>query len=283
MKKIIIFMWIFLLFSCYNNQNNKTKIQETNNNEKSSNDSVVDSISDSPRHQEWVEINNWWKIIYNWVVYPQTNEKSSVVLLIHENKWLTSWVRNLSDKLALEWYIVIAPDLLSSFDDDKKRTSDFETEDEATQALYSIKSENIVSDLQAVVNYAKNISASNGNIITAWFCWWWSQSFLLATQNNDIKASMVFYWTAPEDESLFDKISVPVYWFYAWNDERVNSTIEQTEINMNKYDKFYDYKIYDWAWHAFMRLWEQENSIMENKQARDMAWERMKNILSEYK
>jgi carboxymethylenebutenolidase len=62
----------------------------------------VPSLDASPRHQEWVVVKNGTKNIHTWVVYPQNSQKSKTVLLIHENKGLTDWVRNLADQIAAE-------------------------------------------------------------------------------------------------------------------------------------------------------------------------------------
>jgi carboxymethylenebutenolidase len=43
-------------------------------------------LSDSPRHQEWVEVDNNGKTIHSWVVYPEVKEAAPVVVVIHENK-----------------------------------------------------------------------------------------------------------------------------------------------------------------------------------------------------
>lgn len=235
----------------------------------------------STRHQEWVEVNNNGKIVYSWVVYPEVSENSSVVILIHENRWLTDWVRSTADRLAGEGYIVVAPDLLSSYDENHKRTSDFRTTDDATQAINTLSEEGVMSDLNSVIAYAKTIPASNWNLVSIGFCWGWAQSYLLATQSDDLQAALVFYWTPPSDEASYENINAPVFWFYWWNDNRVTSTVENTQSLMNRYNKVFHYEIYEWAGHAFMRIWEEENASIENIQAKERSWERMLNILDD--
>lgn len=254
--------------------------EETTETMMQSND-MEKNLSESPRHQEWVEIENNGKKIHTFVVYPEVSEKASAVVLIHENKWLNDWARSMADQVAAEGYIVVAPDLLSEFSENKKNTNDFATPDEATQALYTIPPETVQSDLEAVVTYAKGLEAANGKVVSAWFCWGGSQSFSLATQSTDLSAALVFYGTAPEDESVFSNVSVPVYGFYGGADERVNATIAKTEEAMKANNKTYDYVIYDWAGHAFMRSGEASDSSPENKTARDQGFTRMMEILGQ--
>ncbi len=291
MKKLFIIMLatIFVV-SCSHNveedsineieDNTSMKVEE----EVNSNVEWIEeeNLITSSRHHEWVEVDNNWKTIHTFVVYPEVNEKAPVVLLIHENRWLTDWVRETADKVAKEWYIAVAPDLLSSFDENHSRTSDFEDEDKARDALYTLDTESVLSDLVAVENYSKTLTASNGKIASAWFCWGWAKSFELATKSNSLDKALVFYGTPPWSWAL-DNIKVPIYWFYGGNDNRVNSTIEETEKLMKEKNKTYIYEIYDWAGHAYMRSGEAEDAEEANVKAKDMSWERMKWLLEDMK
>lgn len=250
--------------------------------EEMSEDAVKKVLSDSPRHQEWVNIDNDGKNIRAFVVYPENNENSSAVVMIHENKWLNDWARSMADQIAAEWHIVVAPDLLSSFDEDRQQTSDFETPDDATEALYSLDQADIDSDLQAVADYAKGLDSFNGNLVSAGFCWGGTQSFQLSN-NEDYKASLVFYGTTPEDESFYDDVKVPVYGFYAENDDRVNAGIEETNSQMEASSKSFEYEIYDGVGHAFMRQADVDLSDELAQEAKDAAFDRMTTILAEYK
>lgn len=232
-------------------------------------------LGESPRHQEWVEVDNDGKKIYSRVVYPEVDEPAPVVLVIHENKWLTDWVRQMADDIAAEWYIAIAPDLLSSYSEDKTRTTDFATEDEATQALYTLDAQDVMSDLQAVYAYAGGLEAANDITTSVGFCRGGSQSFRFATANPDLDTSFVFYGTAPEEEEVYENMQVPVVAFYGWDDERVNATIEQTELYMNENENVFEYEIYEWAGHAFMRRAVSEDAGQPDIDARQQAFARM--------
>lgn len=291
MKKIVFICLIFfLLVSCSGEQevtNTGAEMEVWMTMNHSSDTTIKDdiskqSLSNSPRHQEWVEIDNNGKTIHVFVVYPENKENSSAVVMIHENKWLNDWARSMADQVAAEGYIVIAPDLLSSFDDERQKTSDFVTPDDATQALYSLSQEDISSDLQAVANYAKTIETFNGNLVSAGFCWGGTQSFELS-RNENYKASLVFYGTTPQDESFYSDVKVPVYWFYAENDDRVNAGIQETDAEMQANGKVFNYEIYDGVGHAFMRKADTDAGDELANAAKTAAFERMKEILAEYK
>ncbi len=279
-KKLLIPLAFLLLAACTPSEQAMNGDEHSSHGNDSSMAASVDRLSNSPRHQEWVEVKNGDKTIYTWVVYPEVSTSAPVVVLIHENKGLNDWARGLADQVAEEGYIAVAPDLLSGFSDEMTRTSDFPTPDEATKAIGQLKPDDVMSDLKAVTEWAKSIEASDGTIVSAGFCWGGGQSFRLATETEDLSAALVFYGTAPTDASAYDNISAPVFGFYGGADARITGTVEQTAKFMKDANKDYDYKIYEGAGHAFMRLGEDPSGSGANVAARNAAWTRMKEILA---
>lgn len=90
---------------------------------------------------------------------------------------------------------------------------------------------------------------------------------------------MVFYGSPPE--SGFESITAPVFGFYGEDDERINSTIPETEEIMSELDKIYEYEIYDGAGHAYMRSGDDPEGSAANKAARDASWERLERLLAD--
>lgn len=240
-----------------------------------------DRLNASPRHHEWVEVQNEDRTVHTWVVYPERSDKAPAVLVIHENRGLNDWARSLADQVAEAGYIAVAPDLLSGFSEEHDRTSDFADDDAARDALYQLDPEQVQSDLQVVAAYAKSIDASNGKLATAGFCWGGAQSFQFATQSDAADAIMVFYGTSPEDADAYANITTPVFGFYGGNDERVNATIDRAETAMSTAEKTYEIEIYDGAGHAYMRSGEDPQGDPANVSAREASWARMQSILSE--
>src|ERR1700738_1309394 len=72
-----------------------------------------DRLNSSPRHADWVDIKSGDRTIKAFIVYPESKNRTPVVLVIHEIFGLTDWVRSLCDELAENGVIAIAPDLLS--------------------------------------------------------------------------------------------------------------------------------------------------------------------------
>ena len=263
MKKLVLFTFLLANMIVLNAQN-----------------LAIKQLEDSPRHHEWIKVNNEDREINCFVVYPEISEKATVVIVIHENRGLTDWVRSFSDRLAAQGYIVVAPDLLSDFSEKYASTSDFPNSDAARNAIYELSPNQVKFDLMVVQDFAEQLPAGNGKTVVAGFCWGGSQSFRMATYNSDIKAALVFYGSAPEKDEI-KNISAPVYGFYGGNDERINSGIPETEEQMQAEGKKYNYFIYPGAGHAFMRSGAVPSGAAENKKARKKSWEKMLEILAE--
>ncbi len=245
-----------------------------------SQDFALKQLEDSPRHHEWIQVKSGTRNVHCFVAYPEKAENTIAVIVIHEIRGLTDWVRSFADQLAAEGYLAVAPDLLSDFSAGMNRTSSFATSDDARNALYQLNPDQITGDLNAVQKYAANLSSSNGKTAVVGFCWGGSQSFRFATNNSGIKAALVFYGSAPAESSDIARISTPVFGFYGENDQRINAGIPDTEKMMKEAGKKYDYVIYPGAGHAYMRQGDDPDGSAENREARNHSWSRIKEILS---
>lgn len=242
-------------------------------------DFALRQLENSPRHHEWVEVKSENRTVHCFVAYPEVAKKAPAVLIIHENRGLTDWVRSFADQVAALGYVAIAPDLLSGFSEEKQKTSDFASSDEAREALYQLDKTQILLDLDAVQNYIRAVPASDGKVVVAGFCWGGTQTFRYSLHNANFQAALVFYGSPPAPESDFGPIAVPVYGFYGENDQRINATIPITEEKMKAANKQYLPQVYAGAGHAFMRLGEDPAGIEANQKARKEAWERFQEIM----
>src|SRR5712691_2277870 len=118
-------------------------------------------LNSSPRHGEWVDIKSGNRTIKAFIVYPESKNKTPVVLVIHEIFGLTDWVRGVCDQLAENGVIAIAPDLLSG-----QTYSDI---DGARKAISGLTPEQIKTDLDATSDYALKIPAGNGTLAVCGF------------------------------------------------------------------------------------------------------------------
>src|SRR5262245_41736902 len=127
-------------------------------------DFVKERLEKSPRHHEWVEVKHGKRTVHCFVVFPEVKNKATAVLIIHENKGLTDWVRGVADQVAEAGYIAIAPDCLSGLGPKGGKTSDFGSVDAATKALYQLDANQVTGDLNAAADYVVKLPACTGKL-----------------------------------------------------------------------------------------------------------------------
>lgn len=240
---------------------------------------VPSRLESTPRHDEWVTIPSAGRTLHAYVVYPQSSKKSGAVVVIHENRGLTDWVRTVADKLAENGYIAIAPDMLSGSAPGGGRTKDFPSEDAAREAISKLSREQFLADLAASASYVRALPSANGKLAVGGFCWGGSRAWDAANTVDGLTASFVFYGSGPSTDAGVTGIEAPVYGFYGGADERVNATIEGSRALMEKHGKKFEPVIYEGAGHAFMRLGELPDASDANRKAYDEAWKRWLNLL----
>jgi carboxymethylenebutenolidase len=236
------------------------------------------TLEKSPRHREWVAVKHGDRTVETFLVYPESNSKTPVVLVIHEIFGMTDWVEDLADQVAAAGYIAVAPDLLSGMGPNGGRSTSF-PEGKTMEAVSHLNPDQITADLNAVADYAQKLPASSGKLFVAGFCWGGSQSFRFSTNRADLAAAFVFYGGPPEKDAMA-RIKGPVYGFYGGNDARIAATIPDTITAMKDAGKTYEPVTYDGAGHGFMRAGEAPDASDANKKARTDAWARWKSLLS---
>src|SRR5262249_55312101 len=134
-------------------------------------DAVSKRLESSPRHHEWAQVPSGTRKVDVFVVYPEVKGKAPVVIVIHENRGLTDWVRSVADRLAELGVIAIAPDLLSGAGPKGGRTSDFPDGDAAREAISKLAPEQVAGDLASVADWAAKLPAASGKLAVGGFCW----------------------------------------------------------------------------------------------------------------
>ena len=57
-------------------------------------DWAVARLEKSPRHREWVTVKHDGRSVETFVVYPESKDKTPVILVIHEIFGMTDWVQD---------------------------------------------------------------------------------------------------------------------------------------------------------------------------------------------
>jgi carboxymethylenebutenolidase len=235
-------------------------------------------LEKSPRHREWVTVKHDGRSVETFVAYPESKNKTPVVLVIHEIFGMSDWVQDLADQVAEAGYIAVAPDLLSGMGPNGGRTTAF-PQDKITEAVSHLNPDQVTADLNAAADYGRKLPASNGKLFVAGFCWGGGQTFRFATNRPDLAAAFVFYGPPPDKDAMV-RINAPVYGFYAGNDARIDATLPDTIQNMKAAGKRFDPVTYEGAGHGFMRAGEAPDANDANHKAREDSWKRWKDLLA---
>ncbi len=228
------------------------------------------ALAASPRHGEWADIaipGSEVKL-HTWVVYPERKDKAPIVIVIHEIFGMTDWVRGVTDQLAAEGYIAIAPDLLSGFGTNGGGTESLGNSVQA--AFRKLTADEQTRRLDAVRDYALAFPSANDKVATIGFCWGGGASFAYATHQPTLKAAIVCYGTPPA-KSAMEKIACPVLGLYGGDDARITSTVDATTKSMADLKKTYEPHVFDGAGHGFMRQQSGRNGA--NLKAARQGWD----------
>jgi carboxymethylenebutenolidase len=219
---------------------------------------VADALRDSPRHGEWVDVKMAdGKPLKSWLVYPSRPDKAGVVIVIFEIFGMTDWVRGVTDQLAADGFIAIAPDLLSGMGPNGGGSEELGAQ--ARTAIGGLTPEIRAARLNAVMAYGRTIPSSNGKTGVVGFCWGGGSSLLYAIAQPQLNAAVMYYGPAPTmpgsqtpDLSGLSSIKAPILALYGGNDARVTSSVEPIKAEMAKLGKSYDPHIFEGAAHGFM-------------------------------
>ena len=181
------------------------------------------------------------------------------VVVIHENRGLQPYLRDVTDGLASSGYIAVAPDLLS-------REGGTAAIEDIPPVLSEIPRERHSADALAAIAYLQSQGATRIGIIG--FCFGGGVTWRVATESPDIAAAVPFYGSNPPIEAV-SNIKGAVYACYGEKDERINAGIDEITAALKAAGTTCDMKVYAGAGHAFHNHTNEERYSAE---AATAAW-----------
>lgn len=226
-------------------------------------------LAASPRHGEWVVVKTSpTDSVRAWVVYPERKDKAPVVVVVHEIFGLSNWVRAVTDQLAADGFIAIAPDLLTTKNLPNTGAGE-PNPDSARAEIRTLAAADVQRDILATARYGMGLPAARKTYGVVGFCWGGGTSFAHAVASPELGASVVYYGTSPASAEL-DRVRAPVLGLYGENDARVDATIPPADSTMKALGKTYTYRIFPGAGHGFLR--QQDGQAGANLAAAKQAW-----------
>ncbi len=202
-----------------------------------------------------------------YLVRPAVSDKLSLgaVMLVHENRGLTEHIKDVARRLALEGFIVLAPDFLSP---DGGTPAD---ENRAREMIGKLGRDATVADGVATVDYLASVKGGNARVGTVGFCWGGGMVNAVAcAAGARLRAGVAYYGPQPP-AALVPAIKARMLLHYAGLDERIDAGIPAYEAELKAAHVKYEAFVYPGVNHAFNNDTSAERY---NKDAADLAWKR---------
>jgi carboxymethylenebutenolidase len=185
------------------------------------------------------------------------------VLVVHENRGLNPHIEDIARRLALEGFVTLAPDALTTLGGYPG------DEDKARELFGKLDQAKIREDFIAAEAFLKKRPECTGKVGVVGFCYGGGIANMLATKVPDLGAAVPFYGSQPKAEDVAG-IKAPLLLQYAENDDRINAGIPAYEeaLKANKV-KYQLYK-YPGTQHGF----NNDTTPRYDKAAATLAWQR---------
>jgi carboxymethylenebutenolidase len=227
-----------------------------------SNDAAAARLKASNRHSEWVKIA--WQpgstdSLMAWVVYPSTSSpRTPVVVVVHEIYGLSTWVRGVTDQVAAEGFIAIAPDLNSRVRGGP--STDELSRDSAQKLIRNVPNADRVEGVTAAATYAMALPSAAARYAVIGYCWGGSTVWYNAINGGarGFSGGVAFYGlpymngAVPAADSLA-KITKPVMLLSGSKDPRIGAAMPALDSMMHALHKDYFGRNYEGAVHGFLR------------------------------
>jgi carboxymethylenebutenolidase len=166
------------------------------------------------------------------------------ILVVHENRGLNPHIEDIARRLALENYLVLAPDALAPLggypgDEDKARA-----------AFATLEQPKTREDMIAAFTFLKGHAGCTGKVGAVGFCYGGGITHMLATRLPDLAAAVPFYGNNPPPETAAT-IKAPLLVHLAEKDERINAAWPAYEAALKAANVRYTAHVYAGAQHGF--------------------------------
>ncbi|TLU66362.1 dienelactone hydrolase family protein [Thalassotalea litorea] len=198
------------------------------------------------------------------VTPAKLDAKTPVVLVIHENRGLNPYVKDVARRLGKAGFIALAPDALYPLGGYPGN------DDEGRSMQRSMDRAKIEQDFIAAANFLKNHESGNGKLGAVGFCFGgYIVNMLAATMGEDLNAGVPFYGT-PAARELRKNITAPLQIQLAELDKRVNASWPEYEEDLKQAGAEYTMHMYQGANHGF----HNDSTSRYDEKSAELAWQR---------
>ncbi|MBY8292118.1 dienelactone hydrolase family protein [Vibrio fluvialis] len=184
------------------------------------------------------------------------------VLVVHENRGLNPYIEDVARRLAMNGFIVFAPDALYPL-------GGYPGNDDDGRAMQSsMDKAKIEEDFIAAALFLKAHPSCSGKLGAVGFCFGgYVVNMLAATIPDKLDAGVPFYGT-PAAESLRNNVKGPLLIHFAELDQRVNASWPDYEKVLQANKVPYEAIVYPGVNHGF----HNDSTARYNEEAAESAW-----------
>jgi len=193
------------------------------------------------------------------------------VLVVHENRGLNPYIKDVARRLAKAGFLALAPDGLSSVGGYPGN------DDDGRDLQRTVDPEKLMNDFFAGYEYLAASDETTGKIGCVGFCYGGGVCNALAVAYPELSASVPFYGRQA-DAADVPRIQAPLMLHYGGLDERVNAGWPAYEAALKENGKTYEAFIYEGANHGF----HNDSTPRYDEAAANLAWERTIGFFNEH-
>ncbi|HBC3370446.1 TPA: dienelactone hydrolase family protein [Vibrio vulnificus] len=198
------------------------------------------------------------------VVPTQLTTPLPVVLVVHENRGLNPYIKDVARRLAKQGVVAFAPDALAPVGGYPGN------DDQGRELQKNLDRAKIEQDFIAAAQYLKTHTLSNGKLGAVGFCFGgYVVNMLAAVMGEQLNAGVPFYGT-PAEKSLRADIKAPLQLHFAELDQRVNATWPDYEQDLKAINARYNAFIYPKVNHGF----HNDSTARYAPEEAELAWQR---------
>ncbi|TXL66288.1 dienelactone hydrolase family protein [Zeimonas arvi] len=199
-----------------------------------------------------------------YLVQPAGQGSFPAVLVIHENRGLNPYIEDVARRLAVEGFLALAPDGLSSL-------GGYPGNDDDGRAMQAkLDQQKLRTDMLNGARFVKAHALSSGRLAVTGFCWGGGTTNWLATvMGADMQAGAPYYGAAAETASV-PKIKAPLLIHYADKDERINAMRPAFEAALQDAGVPFEAHVYAGTQHGF----HNDSTPRHDEAAAKLSWER---------
>jgi len=198
------------------------------------------------------------------VVPSALSGTAPVVLVVHENRGLNPYIKDVARRLAKAGFVALAPDALYPVGGYPGN------DDEGRQLQRSLDRAKIEQDFIAAAKFLKAHELSNGKLGAVGFCFGgYVVNMLAAAVPDTLDAGVPFYGT-PAAKEIRKNIKAPLLIQLAELDTRVNSSWPEYEADLKAHNVEYTMHMYENANHGF----HNDSTSRYDEEMAELAWQR---------